>query len=175
MIELLILFFISKRELTMYGIQKSISDYFSSYTKPSFGALNPALKRLEHSKCLTSRKSLSEGGKQFCYYSITKEGINELKKLLLEDFSENPVQFFSNARLKLSCAGVLSDEELDNLYTKIKTKAYEHKFNAENTLNNEYISLDFHQRIVLDNTLCELQNFISIVEELEKQNAGNSK
>lgn len=174
MIELLILFLISKKELTMYGIQKSISDIFSAYTKPSFGAIKPALKRLELAGFITSRKSMSEGGKESGFYAIKNEGLNELKRLLLEDLSENPIQFFSNARIKLSCASFLSNEETNEMFLKLKTKAMEHKFNAENTLADEYTPLTFYQRVVLDNSICEYQNLISLIENLEKENARNS-
>lgn len=158
----------------MYGIQKNISDIFGAYTKPSFGAIKPALKRLEASKFIHSKKILSEGGKQSCFYNITPDGLTELKKLILEDLSENPLQFFSNARIKLSCASFLSNEETNSLYLRIKTRALEHKFTAENILNDEYTPLTFHQRVVLDNSICEYQNFISLVETLEKNNASNS-
>ena len=47
MTEILILFSIIEKELTMYGIQKAISDIYNAYTKPSFGALKPALRKLE--------------------------------------------------------------------------------------------------------------------------------
>ena len=173
MIELLILFLISKKEMTMYGIQKAISDEYSAYTKPSFGAIKPALKRLENSGFISSRKSMSEGGKQSGFYSIKKEGLSELKRLILDDLSENPLQFFSNARIKLSCASFLSNDEIAELFAKIKTKAMEHKFNAEDTLSDEYLSLSFYQRVVLDNAVCEYNNLISLIESLEKENASN--
>ena len=48
MIEILILFELNKKVLTMYGIQKSILEYFSVLTMPSFGTIKPALKRLEN-------------------------------------------------------------------------------------------------------------------------------
>ena len=46
MIELLILFVLLKRDLTMYAVQKRIREYFLPFTNPSFGALKPALVRL---------------------------------------------------------------------------------------------------------------------------------
>lgn len=174
MIDLLILFSILKKELTMYGIQKNISDIFSAYTMPSFGALNPALKKMELKGFITSRKSMSDGGKQSCFYSIKPEGVKELKRLLLEDMSKNPLQFFSNARIKLSCASFLSKDEATELFSQLKMKATDHKYNAEKTLENEYISLTFYQRIVLDNSVCEYKNLISLIENLEKENARNS-
>ena len=81
MLEQLILFLLIKRELTMYGIQKAILDSFSAYTKPSFGAIKPALKRLEADGFIRSRRAMSEGGKQSGFYSITNDGLQELKKM----------------------------------------------------------------------------------------------
>ena len=174
MIEILILYLTGKRELTMYGIQKAISEYFAPFTKPSFGVIKPALKRLENACFITSRRSMSEGGKQSGYYTVTTQGSKELKRLLLENMTENPIQFFSNSRLKIACASVLTKEETEELFLKLKTRALEHKFEAENILNNEYTSLNFYQRIVLENTVDEINNLILLIENLEKENVGNS-
>ena len=46
---------------------------------------------------------------------------------------------------------------------------------AENALNDEYTPLNFYQKIILDNALCEYSNFITIVEGFEKDNARNSQ
>ena len=174
MIELLILYVILKRDFTMYGIQKRIDDNFAPYTKPSFGAIKPALRRLEEKECLTSRKLMSDGGKLSVYYEITKNGINELKRLILEDLSENPLQFLSNSRVKLCCADCLSADEKTRLFFSVKSRAMQFKTQAQNLLNDEYNQINFYQKIVLDNTVCEYTNFISIVEGLEKDNARNS-
>ena len=50
-----------------------------------------------------------------------------------------------------------------------------HRINAEKIISDEYNTVDFYQRIVLDNTICEYNNFISMIEGLEKGNASNSK
>ncbi len=175
MLELIILYVLLKRDLTMYAVQKHIEGNFAPFTKPSFGAIKPALTRLETSGFITSRKSMSEGGKLSVFYAITKSGSDELKRLLLEDLSENPLQFLSNARIKLSCADILSADEKKSLFFNIKSLAAEHKFCAENLLADEYNQYNFYQKIVMDNTVCEYKNFISIVEGLEKDNARNSK
>ncbi len=175
MIELMILFLLAKRELTMYSIHKYIEENFGAYSRPSFGAIKPALVRLEKNGCLTTRKMMSDGGKLSVFYSITKIGLEELRKLILENLSENPLQFLSNARVKLSCASYLSNEECADLFFHIKSMAMQHKYNAENIINNEYNQLSFYQRIILDNAICEYSNFITILEGLEKENAGNRK
>lgn len=174
MIELIILFVLLKRDLTMYAIQKHIDENFAPFTKPSFGAIKPALRRLEANGFLTSRKMMSDGGKLSVFYTISKSGKEELKRLLLEDLSENPLQFLSNARVKLSCAGVLEAEERERLFFNIKSLAMQYKFNTENMLDDEYNQYNFYQKIVLDNALCEYKNFTAIIEGLEKDNARNS-
>ena len=84
MIELLILYKLSKKVLTMYGISKDIHEYFSVLTTPSFGTIKPALTRLEKSEFIKSQKTLSAGGRPSVYYSITQKGLNET--LLPTDF-----------------------------------------------------------------------------------------
>lgn len=49
-------------------------EYFRAYTNPSFGALKPALVRLERNKFITAEKIMSDGGKLSIFYSITKDG-----------------------------------------------------------------------------------------------------
>ena len=164
----MILYILLTHDLTMYSIQKRIQENFRAYTNPSFGALKPALVRLEKNGCITSSKMMSDGGKLSVFYSITKDGEKNLRKLLLKPFSPNPLQFLSDARIKLSCLSFLDKDD-------IKTNALLHKTNAENTLSDEYTPQTFYQRMVLDNAVCEYKNFIVLVEGLEKENARNSK
>ncbi|MCI1274286.1 MAG: PadR family transcriptional regulator [Clostridiaceae bacterium] len=171
MINLLILYVLQSRELTMYAIQKHILMYFAPYTNPSFGALKPALRKLEEQGYIKSRQTMTDGGKLSGYYLRTKEGEDFLKKTILEQLSENPLQFLSNARIKLSCADILEEKERKSLFFELKTLAMKFKLDAENILNNEYIDLTFYQKIVLDNSICEYKNFITIIEGLEKDNA----
>lgn len=174
MIELLILYVLLKRDFTMYSIQKRIDENFAPFTKPSFGALKPALRRLEEKECLTSRQTMSDGGKLSVYYEISRNGIAELKRLILEDLSDNPLQFLSNARAKLCCADCLNTDERKRLFFSIKSRAMQFKTLSQNVLNDEYNHINFYQKVVIDNALCEFSNLITLVEGLEKDNAGNS-
>ena len=71
MIELLILYELSKKTLTMYGISKEINSEFSVLTTPSYGTIKPALKRLEKTSCVRTQKTMSAGGRPSTFYSIT--------------------------------------------------------------------------------------------------------
>ena len=88
---------------------------------------------------------MSDGGKLSVFYSITKDGLKQLKNLLLLPFSGNPVQFLSDARIKLSCASFLEGAELSQMLDEIKSNAILHKANAQKTLDDEYNPLDFYQ------------------------------
>lgn|SRR5574344_93650 len=169
MIDLMILFVLLKRDLTMYAVHKRIEENFLPYTNPSFGAIKPALVRLEKNGFLTSAKIMSDGGKLSVFYSITKDGMKELKKLLLKPFSNNALQFLSDASVKLSCASFLSKDEAEELFEEVKSNALLHKLNAEGVLSDAYNPIDFYQRIVLDSTICQYKNLITMVEGFEKK------
>lgn len=174
MIELLILYVIQNREFTMYGIQKEIESLFGCYTKPSFGALKPALRRLEFNGFISTRKMMSDGGKLSVFYSMEKTGKNELKRLIMDELSDNPLQFLSNAKIKLSCADVLDKEDRESLFFAVKSKALNFKNSADKILADEYTNKNFYQKILLDSTVCEYSNLITLIEGLEKDNARNS-
>lgn len=167
MIELLILYVLSEKEQTMYSVLKNILDIFAAYTQPSFGAIKPGLTRLEKDGFIRSRKAMSDGGKLSGFYSITPDGREELKRLILEKTSKNPLQFQSTCAVKLSCASYLGKEERKQLFSQLKDMAHEHKYKAEQTLEKEK-SLTFYQRIILDNTVVEYKNLITLIENLDK-------
>ena len=157
----------------MYKISKYIKDYFGAYITPSFGSIKPALKILEQKGYINIRKAISDGGKQFCYYSITQTGLENLKEEILKPISENPVQFFANASIKITCASLLEKQQVAELLFNIKSTAMEHKFKAEKILNDEYTPNTFYGRVILDNTTKQYENFIDFVESLEKENGNN--
>ena len=69
---------------------------------------------------------------------------------------------------------VLSVEEKERLFFNTKSLAVKIKAGANSILSDEYKHTNFYQKVILDNTICELSNFITIIEGLEKDNAGNS-
>ena len=174
MIELLILYVLTRREFTMYAISKEIESHFEIYTKPSFGAIKPALRKLEANGFIHSRKSMSDGGKLSVYYSITNDGEIELKNLIKKDLSNNPLQFISNAKIKLSMVDLLTKDERKDLFLKLKILATKYKQTAEKILNDEYTKKNFYQRILLDNSSVTYSNLITIIEGFEKDNERNS-
>ena len=170
MIELLILFELSRKVLTMYGVSKEIRSKFSVLTTPSYGTIKPALSRLLESGFIKSQKTMSSGGRPSIYYSITNNGIEELKRLLVAPPVENPIQFLTSARIKLACAGVLNNEEQLIMFKRLKTKAESILIDTKNLVKTKELS--YFPSMVFDNLTCEYKNFISLVEGFT--NAGSS-
>lgn len=164
MIELLILHELNKKILTMYGISKEIRQEFSVLTTPSYGTIKPALKRLESSGFLKTQKSMTEGGRPSTFYSITNSGKEELKRLILLPPLDNPIQFFSSARMKLYCANILNKDEQQELFKLLKYKSESVLVDVKNILENK--EQDFFGKMVFDNMICEYKNFISLLEGL---------
>src|SRR5574344_119405 len=167
MIELLILYILSKKELSMYGIHKFISDNFKCLTNPSFGAIKPALDRLEEMNYISSRKTMTDGGKLTGFYSLNNSSNEYINKLLLEDLSDNPLQFFPNAEIKIICSELLSSDDRKTLFTNLKTKALQFKNDAQIILEKN--QENFYTKIVVDNVLLQYKNFILTIEALEQE------
>ena len=169
MIELLILFELNKKVLTMYGVSKEILGNFSVLTTPSFGTIKPALKRLEAGGFVKTQKTISNGGRPSVYYSITKEGINELRRLIMEPPLENPIHFLTMARIKLFCADILDNELKYKMFKDLKIKAETILADTKNLMT--FKDLSFYPKMVFENLICEYKNFIMLLEEFE--NAGS--
>lgn len=169
--EILILYILNKSQTTMYGLSKTINKIYGSITKPSFGTLQPALKKLEKNKYIFASKFYTDGGKPYFYYSITEYGFQFLKDKLLKNTTLNPTQFISMTKIKLACSDVLDNSEKEIVFKQLKTNLSKLKTEAETALDENWTD-NFYNRMVLNNTVCEYNNLISLVEGLE--NAGNS-
>ena len=150
----------------MYGISKEIRSTFSVLTTPSFGTIKPALTRLQNSGFIKSQKIMSNGGRPSVYYSITSDGEKELVKLLLEPVQENPVQFLTNARVRIACANKLDKQEQIELLNLLKLKSEGVLIDTKNLVAQS--EEDFYKKMVYENLICEYKNFISLLEGLER-------
>ncbi len=168
MIELLILYLLNKYQLTMYALTKKIAEDFSIYTKPGIGTIKPALVRLEGKGFIISRRSISEGGRVAVYYTITAQGMEELKRLIVTRTSDNPVKFLNTARIKLICASLLTPQEQVKLIDQLKLKAE----SIYTKTNGKIESADFYHKMVTDNQLQEYKNFISLLEGMRNGCTG---
>ena len=166
MINLLILYDLNNRISTMYGISAHLKKEFSVILTPSFGTISPALKKLEKNGCITSQRHISKGGRPSVYYAITDKGKQRLTEELLASVTDNPSQFLNNARVRLYCSDILSDNDRKNLLEMLKLKAMNIKIDTEKLLEKH--NKNFYPRMVFDNMNLELKNFITLLEGIER-------
>ena len=166
--EILILYILSGGQNTMYGLTKYISKLFGSFAKPSFGTIQPALKRLEKKGYVKSDKFFTEGGKPYFYYSVTSDGEKHLREKILKPPFKNPIQLIPETKIKLICSDILEDNEKKSLYKTLKTEFIKLKSETEGILTSEVFSNNHSGRMVIDNTVCEYKNIIDLIEGLEK-------
>lgn len=164
MIEVLILYELTKKTLTMYGLSKEIKNEFSVLTTPSYGTIKPALSRLTEKEFVRTTKTMSSGGRPSCLYSITSSGKDKLKELLLEKPLENPIQFLPSARVRVTCSAILNDNEKQELFKILKNKTDSILLDIKNTLIDK--NIEFYHKMVFDNLACEYKNFSSLLEGL---------
>jgi PadR family transcriptional regulator, regulatory protein PadR len=81
-IDIIILALTSGGDVYGYEITKKIKNYTNSLYEMGEGTLYPALKRLEEKNFLTSYWGEADKGGRRKYYSITKEGKEELAQKL---------------------------------------------------------------------------------------------
>ena len=166
MLEVMILYVIYEYELTMYYVQKRIHEVFGEFSKPSIGAIQPALKKLERLGFIKSRKTFSNGGKLTGFYSITNDGKKAFKNLLMEDLSSNPVQIRPNSAIKIIASQILPKDFQQSLFEAISRQIELKKIDAEKKLQKS--NLNVYQKILVDNLVVEYKNYLNLLEKIGK-------
>lgn len=167
MIEICILYCLIKREMTIYSVRKFISELFGAYTKPSHGAIHPALKKFADTGFVTVRESLSEGGKKSSYYSITEKGKKHFIEIMLDDFSENPAVSLNEINIRIAAMGALSSENRILLKDKCIKYAELYMIQNERILKDEYSGLDKFQKSIVTETIRSVKSLINFLEKNE--------
>ncbi len=167
MIEILILYIISRREKTIYSIRKEIIEIFGAFTKPSIGTIYPALQRLLKVKAVELNERMSHGGKKSSYYSITNKGIEYFRELFLNSSSENPSVFYTHLQARLGTIGMLKPQDRKLFINEYLKKIEIYKFELEEKLKDEYIELDYYQRRLFGKMLNEIAGLQDYIKYLK--------
>lgn len=77
--QLLILKLLSDREMYGYELIQELARRSENAFEMKEGTLYPLLHELEKSRCVASRITVTPGGRQRKYYSITDKGLDRLK------------------------------------------------------------------------------------------------
>jgi len=160
MIEIVILYILTKYDANIYRIAKIVDEYFFGFLKSSTGTINPALKRLEKIGAVEFEDKMSQGGLLKKTYSITPEGKKYLSDLLLTFQSQNPSHILNEVKLLLYCSDILSISQMVEFKENILNILDLYRIKLERGLNNEYIDLNPVQKKMIEITLDETKKLI---------------
>lgn len=169
MIEILILYTIHRRERTLYAIRKDIIDLFGTFTKPSIGTIYPALKRLMKEDAVSVYEKISEGGKKFCYFSITPKGFDVFRKYFFDSQSDNPSLFYTQIQARFGTMGLLEIQDKKEFIQESIKKIDVYQLELDKKLKDEFLELDYYQRQLLNRTMSELKSLKDYIKNLKVQ------
>lgn len=104
MIELLVLYILYNKTLSMYQIRQIIKTRFGYLLSGSFGSIHPILKRLQKDNFILPKKELSKGGKACCTYKITANGKKYFEEIIKSQNKTN----LKIIETKLACLDICS-------------------------------------------------------------------
>lgn len=166
MIELLILYSLNKRERTLYSLRADIIEKFGGFTKPSIGTLHPALKRLLENNVVTLRNDYSEGGKKSTFYGLALHWQKKFRDLFFTPMSDNPTIFFTELQSRFAVLSLLEEDLKETFFADISIKLESFRLDLQNTLEDEYITLDNYQKSLLKRNVLEVESYQQLVKEL---------
>lgn len=161
MMELLILLVLHDEICSIYRIKQKIDEIFSIFFKVSFGAVYPALKKMEKNRLVSVKSHISPGGQQKLSYSITEEGKKYFEELMLKDLSDNPSTSSQLIEIKVLGLSKLKREYHKAVLTSILFYLEKQKSKIQNYVNiynekNEKFQQSF-MKLQLKKVLEEIQ------------------
>ena len=171
MIEILILYVLSKKDRTIYSIRKDIINFFGAFARPSIGTIAPALKRLEAENAVSRSEKISEGGRKSCFYSISSKGLSVFKKYFFDSKKNNPSLFYADINARLGTIGLLKPQER-KLFIEQSLRSIDIMiFEIQKQLEDEFLPLDAFQTKLLNRIMTELKSLKNYMQNLGIENA----
>jgi len=119
MTEIIALYILMEHSATIYQLKKLIESEFFPFVTLSFGTLHPAIKKLEKNNFIKTRSGRTSGGQKNLTLTITKEGREYFKELMLSELSKNHHQCIHQAEIRLIALSILDKEEKAKVLKKI--------------------------------------------------------
>lgn len=164
MVEILILYILSKYDATIYKIRKLIEEKFFMYSNPSLGTINPALKRLEGLSCVEFESKMTDGGMLSKTYKITPFGTKYLKSTIVSFEFKNKSNILNNVSILLCVSDILEDDDKKELYKNCLNHLLLLKKETDDALSNPYNMYEAMQKNVIKTELSAVVGLIEVLQ-----------
>lgn len=137
MLETLILAALNHKTQTLYGIRKHIHSVFGIYTKPSLGAIHPAIQRLVKNEFVAVSKNITSGGQKTLYHQLTEKGKEHFYETFSQINSTTLPKINTEIKIKIILLDEILSKEIQNTFLENAINAIElASFEIKNFLVN---------------------------------------
>lgn len=164
MIEILILYILSKYDATIYKVRKLIEEKFFMFSKPSLGTINPALKKLEGLSCVEFESKMTDGGMLSKTYKITPFGLKYLKSAICSFEFKNKSHLLNIASVLVCVSDILEEDEKNELYKNCTNHLLLLKKEMEDALSNPYNMYEQVQKNVIRTELLKTDALLEAIQ-----------
>ncbi|MGD8192314.1 helix-turn-helix transcriptional regulator [Brevibacillus ginsengisoli] len=144
-VKTIILGFLNYGEMSGYDIKQAFSNHIGFFYDASYGAIYPALRKMEQEGYVTKREIVQSGKPNKILYNITEEG----KQLFLTEIN-TPIQLpmlRSDLLVKIFFGSLRSKDELETLFDNSITFEKQHFEQMEKRFTEQGEGLDDYQRM----------------------------
>lgn len=164
MVEILILYILSKYDATIYKIRKLIEERFFMFSTPSLGAINPALKKLEGLSCVEFESKMSDGGMLSKTYKITPFGIKYFKSLVVSYEFKNKAHILNNVSILACISDILDEGDKKQLHKNCLNNILILKKDMEEAISNPYNMYDTTQKRIISTQIASINSLVEIFQ-----------
>jgi len=161
-VKTIILGFLNTEDMSGYDIKQAFSNCIGFFYDASFGAIYPALRKLEEEGCVTKQEIIQSGKPNKILYSITEKGREVFEQEIMTPVL--PPVLRSDMLVKIYFAGNRSLEERKSLLENGLAMQKQLYANTKKSYARLVDRLDAHQRFCWEYTLNHLEMTINYLE-----------
>lgn len=161
-VKTIILGFLNYGEMSGYDIKQAFSNHIGFFYDASYGAIYPALRKMEQEGYVTKREIVQSGKPNKILYSITEDG----KQLFLSEIN-TPIQLpmlRSDMLVKIFFGALRSKEELESLVENSISFEKQLYDQMKKKFCEQEDGLDEYQKLCWELTLHLIQSTLHFME-----------
>ncbi|WP_139491373.1 PadR family transcriptional regulator [Brevibacillus dissolubilis] len=162
-VKAIILGFLNYKEMSGYDIKQFFSNSIGFFYDASYGAIYPALRKLEQDGYVTKREILQSGKPNKIMYSITEKGKEYFHQEMDTDLQAPVLR--SDMLVRMFFSGLRTEEEQSELLET--SLQFQKKMYADmnRTLAKAEADLDPYQKLCWEYSLNQLEAAINFIEK----------
>ncbi|WP_232699867.1 PadR family transcriptional regulator [Brevibacillus daliensis] len=169
-VKSIILGLLHYREMSGYDIKQFFTTSIGFFYDASYGAIYPALKKLEQEGLVTKEEVMQTGKPNKIMYYLTAEGKEHFRAEMKSDI-ENPV-LRSDMLTRLFFANLQSHEEQKDFFHQLISYQEQRKMNLQDNYEKSTEDLNDYQKMCWEYSLHQLDSAIEFFKKKQSNEKG---